>query len=118
MRIHSVLSEKIKYYRKLYGMTQDEFAGALGVESLHISNVERGKKGVSLSMLVLICERFNISMEDLVPVKRENMEMKKRWIDEIVTTLEALEASQVGMLKTMICGLKTEDQRAVHTVSN
>lgn len=107
MNINSVLSEKIKHCRKTYGMTQEEFAAELGVESLHISNIERGKKGASLELLLNICKRFNVSMSSLMPVEdQQSVGLKAKWIDEIVETLEALELSQIGLIKTMICSLK------------
>jgi transcriptional regulator with XRE-family HTH domain len=106
MNTNPVLSGKIKHYRKVFGMTQEEFASELGVEALHISNIERGKKGISLEMLLLICKRFNVSMSDLMPVTHEGAELKAKWIAEILETLEVLEPSQVGIVKTMVCALR------------
>ena len=107
MNTNPTLCERIKHYRTLYGMTQEEFALELGVESLHISNLERGKKGVSFDMLAQICKRFDIGIAELFPdFESESADLKKRWIAEILKTLEDLDTSQVGMVKTMVCSLK------------
>ena len=106
MSANPILSGKIKHYRKIFGMTQEEFASELGVEPLHISNIERGKKGISLDMLLLICKRFDVSMADLMPIENEGAELKAKWIAEILATLKELEPSQVGMVKTMVCALR------------
>ena len=101
-----VLSEKIRQYRKMYGMTQEELASAVGVEPLHISNIERGKKGISLDMMLLICKCFDIGLDDLLPTgEHEGTEMKAKWISEINETLDRLEYSKVGLIKTMVCSL-------------
>ena len=91
----------------MFGMTQEELASELGVEPLHISNIERGKKGISLDILLLMCKCFNVSMSDLLPLgeQEEDKELKTKMIDEIMEALHALEISQVGLLRAMICAL-------------
>jgi len=107
LKNNPILSQKIRYYRNLKNMTQEELAQEIGVEPLHISCVERGSKGLRLSKLELLCKCFNITMADLLPVDtQEDPEEKIMWIDEIVDTLETLEPSQVGMLKTMVRSLR------------
>ena len=102
-----VLSRKVKYYRTLHSMTQEELAMKIGVEPLHISCVERGQKRLGLDKLEIICDCFNITMADLMPVKRQDdSDTKEAWINEIVETLRSLDTSQIGMVKSMIGGLK------------
>ena len=91
----------------MFGMTQEELASELGVEPLHISNIERGKKGISLDMLLLMCKCFDVGVGDLLPIgEHEDNELKTKWISEILETLDALELSQVGLIKTMVCSLR------------
>lgn len=90
MEINQILGNRIKHFRKKFGMTQEEFANLIGVEPLHISNVERGKKGLSLDVMVSICDHLNISMDDLLPVgdqKSECEHLKNMMINEIVAKL-------------------------------
>jgi putative transcriptional regulator len=110
MNTNPILSRKIKHYRKVYGLTQEEFAAELGVEAAHISNIERGRKGVSLDLMLLICKRFDITMADLIPVGNEAEGVKAKWIAEIIEALKDLEPSQVGIIKTMVCALASKSQ--------
>ena len=75
MEINQVLGGRIKHFRKEFGMTQQAFADMIGVEALHISNVERGKKGLSLDVMVSVCSLFNISMADLLPIGSQRSEL-------------------------------------------
>ena len=99
-------SKRVKQYRQLYSMTQEEFAAELGVEPLHISNIERGAKGMSLNMMMLMCQRFNINIADLLPTGEDDDSLKDKWIDEINEALRKMDAFQVSLLKRMICSMK------------
>ena len=39
-------------------------------------------------------------------VKHKDSELKAKWINETRETLETLEPSQVGLIKTMVCSLR------------
>jgi transcriptional regulator with XRE-family HTH domain len=102
-----IIGERIKRLRKAQSMTQAEFAAEIGVEPLHISNIERGKKGISFGKLERICKQFSINMVDLIPINDfEDADLKYDLIDEIVETLELLDLSQVRLIKTMVCSLQ------------
>ena len=60
MSTHLGLDEKIKYYRKTCGTAQEDFTTPMNVESLHVSNSEWYKKGISLNILLRICKRVNM----------------------------------------------------------
>jgi transcriptional regulator with XRE-family HTH domain len=106
MKSNINLGERIKELRKAQGMTQAEFASEIGVASLHISNVERGKKRLSQRKLEIVCTRFCISLAELISTDSfEDVDIKLELIDEIVNTLEWLELPKVRLIKTMICSL-------------
>ena len=44
LKVNPILSQKIKYYRTLKEMTQEDLASEIKVEPQHISCVERGSK--------------------------------------------------------------------------
>lgn len=103
----TVLSLKIRYFRILHSMTQEELATEIGVEPLHISCVERGSKGLGWDKLVHICKLFNITMADLLPIELQGeSDMKEIWIGEVLDTLRDLDTSQVGIVKKMVCALR------------
>ena len=99
-----------KEYRLIHRMTQVEFAEELGVERVHISNIERGKKGMSLSLALAFCKRFNINFAVLTQISEaEDSKQKEQWIEEILKTLEELDSYKVGLIKTMICSLNIKE---------
>ena len=109
MKNNSELGKKIKYYRNMYGSTQSELAAEIGVETLHIANIENGRKGVSLDKLVLICRHFRINLSDVLPIeKQDDIELRNQWKNEIVNALDNLDTNQLGIVKKMVCSLLSD----------
>ena len=99
-----ILGQRIRFYRKMYALTQKELAAAIGVAPLYIANIEQGRKGISLDKLIELCKWFNVSLSDILPMEeQDNQQVKEKWISEIVESLSVLEPAQVGFLKMMIC---------------
>ena len=62
------LGKRIRYFRRLRGYTQEDFAFELNTSPAHVSNIERGIKKPSLQKLLEICSILNITLNDLLPV--------------------------------------------------
>lgn len=60
------LGERIKYYRKKEGMTQNELAESLGVSFQAVSNWERGVAPPDIDNLVLLSRHFNVLLDTLI----------------------------------------------------
>ena len=64
-----ILGLRISYYRKMRGMTQEQFAEAIGRSVSFVSQIEANNaaevKGVSLETLFLMSEKLGISMARL-----------------------------------------------------
>ena len=64
-----ILGLRIAYYRKMRGMTQEQFAEAIGRRVSFVSQIEANNaaevKGVSLETLFLMSEKLGISMARL-----------------------------------------------------
>lgn len=64
-----ILGLRIAYYRKMRGMTQEQFAEAIGRSVSFVSQIEANNaaevKGVSLETLFLMSEELGISMSRL-----------------------------------------------------
>ncbi|MDR0293797.1 MAG: helix-turn-helix domain-containing protein [Oscillospiraceae bacterium] len=102
----NIIGKRIRLYRKKNALTQEQLADKIGASTLHIANIEQGRKGISLNKLVEICGLFNIGLSDLLPIERQdNTGDKEKWIGEIVGALRGLEAAQVELIKTMVCSL-------------
>ncbi len=64
--------KRLKQVRLSLHMTQDEFGELLGYSQKYISEIERGKKAPTLTGVVKICDKFNLSMDYLVRGKEEH----------------------------------------------
>ena len=82
--------------RKKYGISQTQFANAIGVETSTISRIETGKSDPSAVTLFAIAEYLQVSVDDLYTRKTEEQiknereqEFFKRNIRYYVSTLES-----------------------------
>lgn len=55
------MKERIKEVRKKYRMTQEQFAGHLGIKRGAIANYEIGRNVPTDSVIALICREFSVS---------------------------------------------------------
>lgn len=60
------MNERVKQIRKAYGMTQREFAEALGVTNVAISKIESGQRGLTSQMIRSICREFEVDEQWLL----------------------------------------------------
>lgn len=60
------MAERIKRARRESGLQQQELADAVGLTRTSISNIERGKQGLSVDMLYAISEHVNESADVLL----------------------------------------------------
>ena len=64
-----VLGLRIAYYRKLRGMTQEQFAEAIGRSVSFVSQIEANNsavvKGISLETLFMVSDKLEVPMSKL-----------------------------------------------------
>jgi transcriptional regulator with XRE-family HTH domain len=101
-----ILGLRIRHYRKMRGLTQKALGKELGFADNYIASIEQGLRGPSLNTLVDMCRYFGISMADILPVEKPDVEAKEKWIGEIVDTLQVLEPNQVGMIRALVGSLR------------
>lgn len=59
--------ELIKKIREESGLTQTEFAKAIGVSSVLIAMIETGKKEISKNFLIKLAEKMNVHPSSITP---------------------------------------------------
>lgn len=61
------LGARIVYYRKIKGLTQEKLAEEVGISPQYLSRIENGNypKSVSLSTLMRIAEKLNVTISTL-----------------------------------------------------
>lgn len=59
------LGERIKYFRKQAGYSQEELSEVTGLHRTYIGAIERGERNVTLLNIYKITEGLNITINDL-----------------------------------------------------
>jgi putative transcriptional regulator len=59
------MKNKLKVYRAMYDLTQDDLAKKLGVSRQTIISIEKGKYDPSLKLAFKIARFFNVKIEDI-----------------------------------------------------
>ena len=62
---YELIGRRIRYYRKLRKLTQDQLAEAVNIAPNYVSMIETGYKKSSLEVLVSICNALDITMDTL-----------------------------------------------------
>ncbi|MFK7696896.1 helix-turn-helix domain-containing protein [Paenibacillus sp. HJGM_3] len=62
------IAQRVRAFRKLKGLTQDELAKRLGVSIAILGAIERGSRKAEPRMLARIAETLNIDPVELNPV--------------------------------------------------
>ena len=65
------VGEKIRYYRKQRGMSQEELASALGISHVHVSRYESGTRKPKLEQLRSIASALGVGVNELTDVVGE-----------------------------------------------
>lgn len=65
--------EKIKYFRELKGLTQDDIAQHLDITPSGYSKIERGETRISIDRLQQIADILEINILDFIPHKEQNI---------------------------------------------
>lgn len=55
------MNNRIKEIRKDLDLSQEDFAGRLGITGSGLSNIENGKRNVTEQMILAICREFNVN---------------------------------------------------------
>ena len=69
--IVDTMKNKIKVYRAMYDLTQDDLAKKLGVSRQTIISIEKGKYDPSLKLAFKIAKFFNVKIEDIFIYENE-----------------------------------------------
>lgn len=73
------IGNKIKYYRKLKDMTQQELAEKSNISRSYLADVERNRYNPSIETLQKIAEALGVSVEDFFKSKPISDETLKEW---------------------------------------
>lgn len=90
------VGRKLQHLRDNRGYTQEQIAEKIGISTSFYANLERGNKGMSIFVLRELAEVFDVSVDYLLSIEREevsigNIEaMLKKTSPAFVSSMEQL----------------------------
>lgn len=113
------MNERIKELRSLLGINQGQFAATIGIKQGSLSDIERGRVGLSNTNVKLICKTYNVS-EDWLRYGTGNpflneFEHRQDLTDlekEILTKYNLLEESDRKAVESIIDSLYRKTKKA------
>lgn len=75
--VYKQIGNKVAYYRRMRGLTQEELARRISISVSSLSKVERGgyNHNVPMSMLIAIAKGLHIELSTLVTFSADEKEM-------------------------------------------
>lgn len=92
------LGEKIRYYRKNAGISQEELAEKVYISTTHMSHIETGSTKLSLQVLIDISDALNVSIDKLINVNDGAFSST----DEIMKLLSKCSDKQLNLIENII----------------
>lgn len=84
-----LIGERIRNYRKLKGLSQEELGFLANLHSSYIGQVERGEKNATLGSIEKITQALEIPLEELFRSIGPTAKMEKDPLAQIVTKLQS-----------------------------
>ena len=72
----SIVSERLKEFRKEHGLTQEKLASILNMARSALANYERGRNIIATPFLYTICSKYHVSADYLLGKIDEKINLK------------------------------------------
>ena len=96
------IGDRIRKYRELSRMTQEQLSESCSLSTGYIGHLERGTRAPSLETLVKISQILRVSLDDLVFGKTE---INNNMIKILALTLEEKDPEKVKVFLKTVCAL-------------
>ena len=96
------IGDRIRKYRELSRMTQEQLSESCSLSTGYIGHLERGTRSPSLETLVKISQILRVSLDDLVFGKTE---INNNMIKFLALTLEEKDPEKVKVFLKTVCAL-------------
>lgn len=98
------IGQKIRKYRKLQGLSQEQLAEQIGISVTHMSHIETGNTKLSLSVFVAIAKALNVQTDDLLSDIPDGRSIA---LHEVAEILETCTTKQVRIIADLVKAVKT-----------
>ena len=94
-----IFGNRVRYYRNLLGLTQEQLAEKVGISTHTVSYIERGKNLISMTKLPVLCSALEIELYKLfIEVDLEDTSK----IDEINKLLKTANNKQLSIFAELL----------------
>ncbi|MFS0728342.1 helix-turn-helix domain-containing protein [Paenibacillus sp. 1P07SE] len=83
----AIIGERIRYYRAMKNLTQDDLAERTGSTGSYIGRIERGERNVNLHTLEKICDELKISVFTLFSHDSPDLLQDHPWTQKSIALL-------------------------------
>ncbi len=94
-QILRLLGQRVRYYRRLRNLTQEELGEQANVGYKYIGEIERGRKRVSIIVICRLSQALHIPLSDLVSVTGDPSNSYQRCMCSIIRFLEKKDITQL-----------------------
>ncbi len=94
------IGQKIRKFRKIQGLSQEELAEKIGISTTHMSHIETGNTKLSLSVFVDIANALNVQTDDLL--NDRDIVRTDRANKELSEILETCTSEQLNVIADVV----------------
>lgn len=98
------IGQRVRRFRKAYGLSQEQLAEQIGISVTHMSHIETGNTKLSLLVLVALAEKLHVRTDDLLYDTRETG--KQTTTSEVAELLDSCTPQQAMILLDVLRGAK------------
>ena len=104
MDIGKVIGIRLRELRKLKGLNQVKMADLSGVNPKYYSEIERGRRNVTIKILEKITTKLGVTLEDLFrfPTDKKLSQKGEEVVALVTTLLKSKDEKSLAKLKTFL----------------
>lgn len=99
------IGQRVRKFRKAYGLSQEELAEKVGISTTHMSHIETGNTKLSLQVLVDLALALEVKTDELL--FDNTLSDKGDCAAEIAGLIESCSAVEAKLLKEILFSVKT-----------
>lgn len=98
------IGQRIRKYRKVHQLSQEELAERVGISATHMSHIETGNTKLSLPVLVALAAALEVGADDLL--FETTRTTRGEALEDVLSILDGCSAEQLKVLKDILGAAK------------
>ena len=82
---------RLRNLRKQRGKTQEQLAAAVNIDTVHLGNIELGKRGLSIDLMIELSNVLNVSLDYLIIGRERTSPQVREFIRKAHDILDELD---------------------------